>query len=178
VDELKAAGSEGELGSGHINTAELNSGLFYGYVVVDVPLLVSNLQGCDRRDWQSADRSLAADVVDRFIHLIATVSPGAKLGSTAPYSWAECVLLEAGSSQPRTLANAFRSPVDESPDVLASSYRALAEHLRQLDAMYGLRTDRRLCGVGPIEDLISAVGVQGTVSLEDAAQWAAAQVRG
>ena len=178
VDELKAAGAEGELGSGLINTAELNSGLFYGYVVVDIPLLVSNLEGGDRHDWQSADRSLAADVVKRFIHLIATVSPGAKLGSTAPYSWSECVLLEAGSSQPRTLANAFRKPVDASPDVLANSYLALAEHVRQLDAMYGLRTDRRLCGVGPFEDLVSAVGTQGTVSLEDAAEWAAAQVRG
>src|SRR5690606_29498868 len=32
-----------ETGSGHINTAELTTGLFYGYVVDDVPLLVSNL---------------------------------------------------------------------------------------------------------------------------------------
>ena len=37
VDDLNPAG---ETGSGHINTSELTSGLYYGFVVVDVPLLV------------------------------------------------------------------------------------------------------------------------------------------
>src|SRR5699024_5849155 len=41
IDELTLG--TGELGGGHINSAELTSGLFYGYVVVDIPLLVSNL---------------------------------------------------------------------------------------------------------------------------------------
>ena len=39
---------------------ELTAGLFYGYVVVDVPGLVSNLEGCKAEDWQSNDRELAA----------------------------------------------------------------------------------------------------------------------
>jgi CRISPR system Cascade subunit CasC len=43
VDDLLRSGYDTELGSGHIGTAELTSGLFYGYVVVDVPLLVENL---------------------------------------------------------------------------------------------------------------------------------------
>ena len=34
LDDLVAA--KGELGSGHINTSELTSGLFYGYIVVDL----------------------------------------------------------------------------------------------------------------------------------------------
>src|SRR5690625_6219390 len=79
----------GELGAGHINSTELSSGLFYNYVVVDIPLLVSNLQGVERNAWDEADKSLAAEVVKRLIQLIATVSPGAKLGSTAPYSYAQ-----------------------------------------------------------------------------------------
>ncbi len=41
VDDLTR--EAGELGTGLIQTAELTSGLFYGYVVVEVPLLVSNL---------------------------------------------------------------------------------------------------------------------------------------
>ena len=41
IDEL--AREEGEQGSGHINASELTSGLFYGYVVVDLSLLLSNL---------------------------------------------------------------------------------------------------------------------------------------
>ena len=84
LDDLVAA--EGELGSGHINTSELTSGLFYTYVVVDLRQLVGNL---------SEDRVLAADILRRLVHLIATVSPGAKRGATAPYGCAELVLAEA-----------------------------------------------------------------------------------
>jgi len=178
IDELQAASAEGEMGSAHINSSELNSGLFYGYVVVDVPLLVSNLQGCPRGEWREADRDLAGKVVERLIHLMATVSPGAKLGATAPYAWSELVLIESGSTQPRTLANAFRRPVDRPLDLLANSYKAMAAHLEQLDAMYGVRTERRLSGVGPIDELARAVGVEKPVPLAEAASWAAEQVGG
>ena len=178
IDELVASMGEGELGSGHINTNELTSGLFYEYVVVDVPLLVSNLEGCERKDWVSADRTLAADVVERLIHLIATVSPGAKLGSTAPYSCSECVLVEVGTSQPRTLANAFRKPVDKQPDLLANTYHALAKHVCELDSMYGMSDERRLSATGPVEQLIDALQVGSTIPLVETASWAAAQVRG
>ncbi len=178
VDELRQAGGEGELGAGHINTSELNSGLFYGYVVVDVPLLVSNLEGCGREDWRDADRRLPAEVVRRMVHIVATVSPGAKLGSTAPYAHSECVFIEAGSVQPRTLANAFRAPVEAPPDVLANSCQALGAHLRQLDAMYGRQTERRLSGTEPAEAIAEALGVNHTVPLDEAAEWAAEKVGG
>jgi len=178
IDELVASMGEGELGSGHINTNELTSGLFYGYVVVDVPLLVSNLEGCNRQDWESVDRTLAADVVERLIHLIATVSPGAKLGSTAPYSRSECVLVEVGTSQPRTLANAFRRAVDKQPDLLANTYAALATHVHELDSMYEPKEERRLSAIGPVEQLIDALQVVKALPLAETASWAAAQVRG
>ena len=96
IDDLVR--EEGEQGSGHINASELTSGLFYGYVVVDVNGLVSNL---------GADRALAGDVVNRLVHMICTVSPGAKKGSTAPYSYSHLVLVESGNRQPRTLQNAL-----------------------------------------------------------------------
>ena len=47
------------------------SGLFYGYVVVDLPGLLKNLRG---------DEDLAGKVLHNLIYLIAEVSPGAKLG--------------------------------------------------------------------------------------------------
>ena len=77
--------------------------------------LVSNLEGCERKDWQEADRTLAAKTVEHLLHLIAKVTPGAKMGSTAPYDWASLVLVEAGDEQPRTLANAFLDPVARHP---------------------------------------------------------------
>lgn len=173
VDDLLK--SENELGSGHIGTTELTSGLFYGYVVVDVPLLVSNLEGGDRSQWQKQDRALAAEVVQRFVQLVATVSPGAKLGSTAPYAYAHLVLVEAGNAQPRTLANAFLRPVSERPDIVANSYAALARHLADLDGMYGASTERRLAALGDVEPLRS-LGAE-RMSLEALAKWSADRVR-
>ena len=58
VDDLQR--DDEDAGAAHIGDMELTAGLFYGYVVVDVPGLVSNLEGCDARDWKSADRTLAA----------------------------------------------------------------------------------------------------------------------
>ncbi|MBN2586398.1 MAG: type I-E CRISPR-associated protein Cas7/Cse4/CasC [Candidatus Fermentibacteraceae bacterium] len=167
VDDLIAA--EGELGSGHINSVELNSGLYYGYVVIDMPLLVSNLEGCDRKDWTKADRSLAAEIVRRLISIIATVSPGAKLGSTAPHSYAQMVLLEAGEVQPRTLANAFLEPVSETPNLLENAYSALGRHISELDHAYGENTDRRLMCLGPAELL----KVGDSYTLDELTSWAA-----
>ncbi len=176
VDEI-LANEGGELGSGHINSTELTSGLFYLYVVLDVPLLVSNLTGCDVSQWQEADRSLAADVASRLVRLIATVSPGAKLGSTAPHSYASCVMVEAGDAQPRTLANAFFKPVSERGDMLENTYRALADHLEDFHGMYGKETEACLSARGPFGSLESALGVEAQ-GLNETAQWVAQQIEG
>jgi CRISPR system Cascade subunit CasC len=134
VDDLQA--EEQGAGAGHVNAAELTSGVYYGYVVVDVPQLVSNLEGCDRKQWLEADRTLAARAVEHLLHLVAKVTPGAKLGSTAPYGWASLALVEAGEEQPRTLANAFIEPVRGGP-LDARAAAALARHVGEIDAMYG-----------------------------------------
>ncbi len=128
-------------GAEHLNATELTSGLYYVYVVVDVPLLVSNIEGCARESWQAADRTLAAKATGNLLRLIATVSPGAKLGSTAPYDYAGFVLVEAGELQPRTLANAFVKPVhagEADGDLYLASVRRLADYVREMDEMYGL----------------------------------------
>lgn len=141
VDDLQA--EEQGSGAGHLNTADLTSGVYYGYVVVDVPLLISNLEGCQRQNWRNADRKLAAKTVESLIHLVAKVTPGAKKGSTAPYDWASLVLVEAGEEQPRTLANAFIEPVRCRP-IDAEAGRALATHIAEIDAMYGVSDERFL----------------------------------
>jgi len=123
VDDLRRL-DEGEAGTAGIFETELTSGLFYGYVVVDVPTLVDNLGG---------DRTLAARVVEHLLHLIPTVSPGAKKGGTAPYAYAELLLVETGRRQPRSLAGAFRTPVPlKTQDVLATAVTALGSHLQNL----------------------------------------------
>jgi CRISPR system Cascade subunit CasC len=180
VDELLQV-EEGQLGSGHINSTELTSGLYYTYVAIDLPLLVSNLEGCKRQDWESADREAAARVVENFVRIVATVSPGAKLGSTAPHAYAHMVLAEFGDAQPRTLANAFLKPVrvvSGKPDLLENAYEAIAHHLGELDAMYGKTGDRRLAALGPIQGLVAASGLDGTVPLAAVSEWLGQEVRG
>lgn len=174
VDDLKDRASGDDAGSAGIFDAELTSGLFYGYVVVDVPALVSNLEGCKAAGWleEGADRSLAGKVVEHLCHLIATVSPGAKLGSTAPFAWARLMLIEAGSRQPRSLANAFRKPVRLAGGVEDEALAHLAAEIAKLDAAYGPGEARRFTSVEEA-DLPGAE----RLSLDELAAWAAEAVR-
>lgn len=130
VDDLETG-----TGAGGIFDTELTAGLFYVYVVLDVPLLISNLGG---------DVALAGKVAEHLVHLIATVSPGAKKGSTAPYAYADLVFAEIGERAPRSLANAFRSPA---LPLVAKATEALGAHLTNLDAMYGLEENRLLAAL-------------------------------
>jgi CRISPR system Cascade subunit CasC len=129
VDDLTR--EAGEAGTAGLFDTELTAGLFYGYVVVDVRGLVDNLGG---------DVALAGKVVEHLVHLIATVSPGAKKGSTAPYCYAEMMLVEAGQRQPRTLANAFRTPVAARSEAAITS---LSSYIERIDKAYRPHETRR-----------------------------------
>lgn len=143
-----------EPGADTIQNTELTSGTFYGYAVVDLPGLLDNLGG---------DRRLAGDVLHNLIYLIAEVSPGAKLGSTAPYSRAGLMLLEAGNRQPRSLAEAFLKPC--APDMAAAT-EALAAKLAALDAAYATGEERRAMS---IEGAALPQAENGTI--KDLAEW-------
>ena len=167
VDDLQR--DDEDAGAAHIGDMELTAGLFYGYVVVDVRGLVSNLEGCEATDWETADRTLAANVVENLTHLIATVSPGAKRGSTAPYACADLMLIEAGSRQPRSLANAFRTPCKAQVD---DAFERLSDYMGKLDACYGVKEARRLAAVEDCE-----VPGATRLSMDDLGTWAAEAVR-
>ena len=150
VDDL----SGDDPGADTIQETELTSGLFYGYVVVDLPGLVKNL---------SNDAELAGEVLHNLIYLIAEVSPGAKLGSTAPYGRASYVLLEAGDRQPRSLASAYRTPCAGHIEPAVS---ALCSHLAELDAAYATGESRRVMSLSHEETPNAEPG-----SLADLAEW-------
>jgi CRISPR system Cascade subunit CasC len=170
IDEIVK--QAGELGTGLIQTAELTSGLFYGYVVIDIPLLVSNLEGIPAEKWREANHGLAAGVIERLIHLIATTSPGAKLGSTAPYGYADLVLVEVGTRQPRSLMTAFHKPVNKL-EARTSAMSALGDHLVRFDAMYGPAESRRIAAM---LDATAIPAVSEQSGLAGLARWAAAQL--
>ena len=167
VDDLQR--EDEDAGAAHIGDMELTAGIFYGYVVMDVPGLVSNLEGCEASEWEGSDRTLAAKVVEHLIHLIATVSPGAKLGSTAPYGRARFMLIEAGTSQPYSLADAFRKPV---PAQLDAALEALAEEMTSQDVCYGVRGARRFISMKDC-----AIPSAERLCIDDLATWAADAVR-
>ena len=129
VDDLQRV--EDDPGADHIGEAELTSGLFYGYVVLDRKMLLDNLR----------DTQMAGTVAEHLVHLIATVSPGAKLGSTAPYGYASWMLIEAGDCQPRSLAEAFRDPCGAS---LPAAEQQASDHLTRLDEAYATGESRRV----------------------------------
>jgi len=176
VDDLKARDENEDSGSAGIFDTELTSGLFYGYVVVDVPLLVSNLTGRAPDVWNAADteRAIAAKVVEHLLHLVATVSPGAKKGSTAPYAFARTVLVEAGPRQPRSLASAFEKPLRATAEagIGEAADAALFETLRKFDAAYGMREARRHLAVDPA----ARDGLDAPLPLDALAAWTAGAV--
>lgn len=158
VDDLTR--EAGEAGSAGLFETELTSGLFYGYVVIDGPGLRDNLGG---------DAALAAGVVRNLTHLIATVSPGAKRGSTAPYAYADLMLIEAGERQPRSLAGAFRRPVPEAGDVLVEACARLTTQLAALDRCYGGGERRAGLCTAP-----GGLGDVAAMDLDALADWAGA----
>ncbi len=152
VDDLLR--EAGEHGSAGIFDTELASGLYYGYVVIDVPQLIANLEGEKAKDWTTLPtekRELAGRVVQHLLHLIATVSPGAKRGSTAPFEWAKFMLVEVGDWQPRSLAGAFQNAllVNQSA-IREAAVRLLTDEISKLDDSYGATLDRRFLALDKV----------------------------
>jgi CRISPR system Cascade subunit CasC len=180
VDDLPR--DAGELGSAGIFDTELASGLYYGYVVVDVPQLIENLEGIAAKDCfadttPQERRELAGRVVQHLLHLIATVSPGAKRGSTAPFDWAKFMLVEAGDWQPRSLAGAFHDalPLEDKTGTGSIRQRAVARMTTEIQAMdeaYGASLSRRYLALDPI-----SVASATRHNLAQLAEWANSLVR-
>ena len=161
----------GEAGSAGIFDTELASGLYYGYLVVDVPQLVANLEGVPIKDWAhitAEQRALAGRVVQSLLHLVATVSPGAKRGSTAPFEWAKFMLVEAGDWQPRSLAGAFQNALPtRQAGLRQAAVQRLADEIARMDAAYGAPLARRYLAV----DDVTVPGAQ-RLPLNALADWA------
>ena len=180
VDDLTR--EAGELGSAGIFDTELASGLYYGYVVVDVPQLVENLEGISAKECFASGtpaerRELAGRVVQHLLHLIATVSPGAKRGSTAPFDWAKFMLIEAGDWQPRSLAGAFHNalPLEDktSPDSIRQrAVTRMTQEISAMDDAYGAPLSRRFLSL----DSVDLPGAE-RINLAKLGEWASEIVR-
>lgn len=128
VDWFTACDDLAEQGSGHIGTTEFSSGVFYRYASINVDLLAKNVKA-------SADD--VAAIVNTMIRCFAQVTPDAKQKVFAAHNQADFVLV-AKSSQPLSLANAFRKPIKNNGDVMEESINALVKHYEKLTKAYEL----------------------------------------
>lgn len=163
------ASTEDKAVSGHLNATELSTGLYYIHATIDVGLLISNVTGIplDRVWDKPVDRDVAAEVAAAMVRLTATVSPGAKKGSTAPYSYASLVLAELGDDQPRQLSEAFLQPVSLKGNVKTNAYNALANYVSGLDEMYGTTFTRAMSVIDATPDLLKIAPRTNLKALQD-----------
>ena len=150
--------------AGMLGNTELSSGIYYGYVVIDLAGLVSNLEGCRASEWEQADRSLAAEVCHNLIQLIAQVSPGAKKGSTAPFARARFIMAESGSKQPYSLDQAFHKAVRPLEE---AALEALQREVRVQDLNYGFHGHRQFMALDEGLEISNA----DRSSVDDLAIW-------
>jgi CRISPR system Cascade subunit CasC len=131
VQDLLKTGEGEDRGGSHINTAELTSGLFYGYVVVDIRQLDMNFAALTKQQ--------RASIVGWLVRAVAQVEPAAKLGSTAPYSGLRELMVEIGRRQPRSLIGAFERAVEATHDRTLSeeARHRLEQHASEMDKLMG-----------------------------------------
>lgn len=125
VDDLNFG--EEDAGAGHVGEVEFGAGVFYLYVCIDREALIKNLNN----DNELANRAIAA-----LVESAATVSPTGKQNSFASRAYANYVIAETGSRQPRTLASAFVKPVS-GHDQIRESITRIESELSNFDKVYG-----------------------------------------
>lgn len=132
VDDLNA--DHDDRGAAHIGETGFSSAVFYSYVCIDRESLLEHLNG---------DADLANRAVGALIEAIARVSPKGKQNSFGSFAYANYMLVEKGSKQPRSLSAAFLAPIKDSNDYLNAAIQALEQQVKHFDSVYGACADER-----------------------------------
>lgn len=125
VDDLNKGADA--TGAGHIGEQGFGSALYYTYLSLSRDLLLENLGG---------DEVLTQRAIAALLESAVKVSPSGKQNSFASRAYADYVLAEVGTEQPRSLAVAFFKPV-VGQDQLASAIQRLRVQRDNLDKVYG-----------------------------------------
>jgi CRISPR system Cascade subunit CasC len=116
----------GEAGAAHINSRELTTGIFYLPVVIDIEQVHKNFAG-----WTNKE---IAKVVSWLVKTIATFTPAAMLGSTAPFPDPGEFIVEITNGQPINAMGAFEKPT---APTLQASLAAFEHHMHRVWSMVG-----------------------------------------
>jgi len=160
IDWFTAVDDLQEIGSGHLDTQEFSSGVFYRYASLNISQLQGNLG--------NASREKVLEIAAHVLHLIATVVPSAKQQSFAAYNPADLAMVSF-SDIPVSLANAFEEPVKSLPGggFLKPSVDAMHEYWRNVHSGYGIDEQ---CAEFSI-NYTPPDGVSGQKTLENLKTW-------
>jgi len=161
IDWFTAVDDLQEQGSGHLDTQEFSSGVFYRYASLNIGQLQENLGG--------ASREKALEIAAHVLNMMATVVPSAKQQSFAAHNLADLALVSF-SDIPISLANAFEKPVRQQN---GGGYRdpsisALHDYWDKVHTGYGL--DER-CSQFSLEGIEPPQGITNQKSLEKLKTW-------
>ena len=165
IDWFTAVDDLQELGSGHLDTQEFSSGVFYRYASLNVAQLQENLG--------NAPRETALEIAAHVLHLMATVVPSAKQQSFAAHNMADMAMVSF-SDIPVSLANAFEEPVKAGPGFIKPSIKALNDYWHSVHTGYGLE---ERCGAFALGHE-PPNGVKKAKTLAELKQWVIANGEG
>ena len=141
IDWFTAVDDLQELGSGHLDTQEFSSGVFYRYASLNLKQLQVNLGLLSdmKAEETSEGRARSLDIAAHVLHMLATEVPSAKQQSFAAHNPADLALVSF-SDQPISLANAFEQPVqaERVGGFREPSVKALHDYWHKVHKGYGL----------------------------------------
>jgi CRISPR system Cascade subunit CasC len=116
----------GEAGGAHIGSRELTTGIFYLPVVINVDQVHKNFA-----EWTNKE---IAKIVGWLVKTVATFTPAAMLGSTAPFPDPGEVIVEITNGQPINGMGAFEKPA---APTLEASVALFEHHMQRVWSMVG-----------------------------------------
>lgn len=150
VDDLND--SSEDLGAAHIGETGFAAALFYSYLCINKTQLIQNLEG---------DEALANKAIHALSEAAVKVAPSGKQNSFGTRAYANYVLAEKGSQQPRSLSVAFLKPVDDD-DMLAAAIDSIDSQADRFDQCYGKCAEGRytlntVAAMGNLPELLSFI---------------------
>lgn len=171
IDWFTAVDDLQELGSGHLDTQEFSSGVFYRYASLNLKQLQVNMGLLpDMKAVETVEsRWKALEVAVHVLHMLATEVPGAKQQSFAAHNPADAALVSF-SDQPVSLVNAFEKPVqaDFKGGFRVPSIAELNSYWDKIHRGYGL--DER-CAEFTLDNVELPVGIAAKHSLPELESW-------
>ena len=175
IDWFTAVDDLQELGSGHLDTQEFSSGVFYRYASLNLKQLQVNLGLISdiRASETKESRQEALKIASHLVHLLTTETPSAKQQSFAAHNLADLAMVSF-SDIPVSLANAFEEPVKAAPGFIKPSIKALHDYWQAVHTGYGL--DERCAQFALTSP--APEGVKRATTLEELKSWVLANGEG